>query len=336
MSIPLANYKTELQQFQELVAFDSRQRILMFHGESGVGKSELLRACQSRVPQHIRLVSVQLRGSDTTPAGILYRLGQRGGWDRLPQLTQRVASMTKRQNGTGDESWRVNMRRQLSEVVSQGSIAERRQRLADLTEAWFSDLNGFRSPLLLVMDTFEQTTTEMQKWLDQHFLPGVAQVQQMRVLMAGRTVPEPSVEWHHCCTSHQLPGVHEAEAWLPVAEAMGRQIPGLEWMAGVCAALDGNPAQILQFIETLPATASPQQPPHRVRIDRVRLREQMHETFEISDLQLLCFDLYVEYENLAGDTKQSKVINLIKHMERHGRLPELLDKCRQMRPQVTW
>lgn len=66
------------------------------------------------------------------------------------------------------------------------------------------------------------------------------------------------------------------------------------------------------------------------------LRDNLNTYFSVSELRSLCFDLGIDYENLAGDSKNVKVMELVQMMQRHGRLPELVDLVRQQRPHVSW
>ena len=260
------------------------------------------------------------------------------GWERLSSIRRQVAKLQGQPDIHADATWQADMRHHLAAVsqLSSENIEDQRQRLAGLTDAWFADLHGLQAPFLLVLDTFEQASTEVQHWVAHQLLPGVTNTPQMRVLIAGQTIPEQSIEWDHCCDSELLPGVLDAEAWLPVAEAMQRQIPSKEWLAGVCYALKGNPSKILKAIETRPQVQTTAPPPARVLVDKVKLRQKMDDLFEVKDLIVLCFDMAIEYEELSGDGKLLQIISLIKHVEKRGRMPELLNKCREMRSHVEW
>ena len=67
-----------------------------------------------------------------------------------------------------------------------------------------------------------------------------------------------------------------------------------------------------------------------------QLRQALITNFNKSELRQLAFDLDVEYEELAGSTRSDKALSLIDYLRRHGRLPDLITKCRQLRPRVTW
>ncbi len=75
----------------------------------------------------------------------------------------------------------------------------------------------------------------------------------------------------------------------------------------------------------------------------MRLTEQLHPLrkalarhFNLAELNTLCFDLGIDYEELAGATKTEKVTALLDYCERHGRLPALLTHLQAERPQIDW
>lgn len=57
--------------------------------------------------------------------------------------------------------------------------------------------------------------------------------------------------------------------------------------------------------------------------------------YSLAELQDLCFKLNVSYENLAGNTLTRKSQELIQYYERHGGFSELINRCRQERPQSS-
>src|SRR5689334_10980588 len=67
-----------------------------------------------------------------------------------------------------------------------------------------------------------------------------------------------------------------------------------------------------------------------------QLRENLVTYFEVSDLESLCFDLGVDYDGLPGDGQAARVVALIEYFARSGRIVELIDRCAQLRPNVSW
>lgn len=65
---------------------------------------------------------------------------------------------------------------------------------------------------------------------------------------------------------------------------------------------------------------------------RKPLRVLLETRFSDEELQALCFDLSVDYENLKGTTKSAKAMALIGYFERMHRLGELLRAVKDLRP----
>lgn len=66
------------------------------------------------------------------------------------------------------------------------------------------------------------------------------------------------------------------------------------------------------------------------------LRQQMITALNEEELRTLCFDLNVDFDNLPGRNKASKIRELIDLMRRNGRLPQLITQLQQIRPSLTW
>jgi hypothetical protein len=67
-----------------------------------------------------------------------------------------------------------------------------------------------------------------------------------------------------------------------------------------------------------------------------RLRQAIMAYFDETDIQILCFDLGIDYDNLPGDSKPVRIVQLIEYLARSGKIPELIDQCSQYRPNVPW
>ncbi|MCB8965356.1 MAG: tetratricopeptide repeat protein [Ardenticatenaceae bacterium] len=58
--------------------------------------------------------------------------------------------------------------------------------------------------------------------------------------------------------------------------------------------------------------------------------------FNTNELRTLCFDLNINYENLPGNTFDSKTRELVAFCYRYERLEALIIRCRELRPIVIW
>ena len=69
-----------------------------------------------------------------------------------------------------------------------------------------------------------------------------------------------------------------------------------------------------------------------------QLRQQLDDSFSREELETLCFDMGVDYEDLvgAGGPKSALTRNLIAYLIRRDRLSDLVEKCSEVRPNVKW
>lgn len=62
-----------------------------------------------------------------------------------------------------------------------------------------------------------------------------------------------------------------------------------------------------------------------------QLRHLIMTHFDSDEIESICFDLGIDYDSLAGDSKLRKVIELIEHCARAGRIVVLIDQCARLR-----
>jgi hypothetical protein len=254
----LADYTEEIELFEQLLQPEGDMRILLFHGASGMGKTALIEACLDRVPDTVRYVPIELRGSAVTMPEIFQRVGGHVGWDHLHHFSSQVAAFWGTPEVVIDKNWLIGINNRINAVLKAENPSEVAERNALLTEAWYTDLQELEHLFLLAMDTYEAATEEVKQWISGPLLARTARPGKLRVLVAGQSVPDPGIEWRRHCETRQLYGVREAKFWLPILKARGREVPTVpdrdlpNWLAGVCHALDGRPAEILKIIEALP------------------------------------------------------------------------------------
>jgi hypothetical protein len=68
----------------------------------------------------------------------------------------------------------------------------------------------------------------------------------------------------------------------------------------------------------------------------VALRNQISSNFNLSELKDLCFDLKINYENIAGETLNDKARELVAYCNRRGLLQSLVEQCTLSRPNAEW
>jgi len=68
--------------------------------------------------------------------------------------------------------------------------------------------------------------------------------------------------------------------------------------------------------------------------DLKKLRIALTDLFTISELTVLAFDLQIDYEQLKGDDKATRVISLIQFVKNVGNLPDLINAIKESPPQA--
>jgi Effector-associated domain 7/GRAM domain len=68
----------------------------------------------------------------------------------------------------------------------------------------------------------------------------------------------------------------------------------------------------------------------------IGLRKNLTNYFSESEIRTLCFDCGIDYDNLAGGTKEAKARELVIACQKSGRLDRLVRQCRALRPEVAW
>ncbi|MCA9970238.1 MAG: hypothetical protein KC425_08485, partial [Anaerolineales bacterium] len=67
-----------------------------------------------------------------------------------------------------------------------------------------------------------------------------------------------------------------------------------------------------------------------------RLHRQIHANFTLEDVRTLCFNLSVDFDDLAGEGKTAIIWSLLRHLFDHKRIPDLLAELRRKRPSIPW
>lgn len=68
----------------------------------------------------------------------------------------------------------------------------------------------------------------------------------------------------------------------------------------------------------------------------VHLRRLLTNRFDEGELEVLCYDLDVPYEDLPGEKMSVKAMRLLRKLEQTNRIDELIALGRSMRPDISW
>jgi hypothetical protein len=67
-----------------------------------------------------------------------------------------------------------------------------------------------------------------------------------------------------------------------------------------------------------------------------KIRQILDQRFDAEELRTLCFDLDVDYEDLPARGQAHKARELVAYLDRHRRVPELMEVGRLLRPDIPW
>lgn len=69
---------------------------------------------------------------------------------------------------------------------------------------------------------------------------------------------------------------------------------------------------------------------------RLKLRDNLAALFDSKELKELCFELDIDYEDLAGESRKAKILDLVAYCERHNLLIDLKAEISRLRPHASW
>jgi GTPase SAR1 family protein len=253
------NYLTQRQAFHDFLRLESPIRILLYRGQSGSGKTTLLNTCLHEKPIDILSTPFTFReGTNLNIGEVLYRIGEQIGWNFMTSFNQEVQHLYTPVSVQVHGISQIGSHNSIDMVLQSETISRRKDNQENLTHAWFMDIHRRAKMILIVFDVYENAPIEMQDWISGPFLKRLVDEPYMRVLIAGRTIPDPNnIEWGNWCQCHDLYGIRDVQHWKPIIKEMKHYIPYGEhdsdvWLEGVCHALKGNPSEIIKIIEGLP------------------------------------------------------------------------------------
>lgn len=68
----------------------------------------------------------------------------------------------------------------------------------------------------------------------------------------------------------------------------------------------------------------------------MKLHQVIAQYFQLSDLRLLCANLHLDFEEIKGENKHERIIDIIKIFQTNGRLAALQDYLQKERPHIQW
>ena len=95
-------------------------------------------------------------------------------------------------------------------------------------------------------------------------------------------------------------------------------------------------AEAFEHLQAIGSVAPADEAADLTQEQLVTLREMIGRHFNEEELRDLCFELDIDYGDLEGKGKRAKTRELVAYCGRVGRLPELIRRCRELRPDAPW
>lgn len=234
--------------FHRLMQVGGNLRILRLEGEAKMGKTHLMTHVYPHLAQQeygAHCVLLDLRTLGKTPLDLLHDVCDLGGgknafpcyytvyqsWMNLPRVQvvgfkALLSRMDVRSPDRDDETQRI-IRSLLSELVT--------------------DLGKSKKPTLLLFDAVEQANEPLQRWLTDTFLVRLSLLSHVRVVVAGRSVPEPCASYRDRCQTCKLQPVRDEDAYISYCRSRGWSLVE-QSIRDIAKMLDYKPGMFVDYV----------------------------------------------------------------------------------------
>ena len=251
----LANRTREVEFFKKMLLGNITKRILLIQAVSGMGKTSLLGEFGSICDVYAEtaiLVKIDLKSAQNGIAYIFSRLQRRLGEENFKRFNGALRDfLIAGVEVSGNQI--EGTENQIQVVLSAESEDLRNMRLNKLQESFFRDLQEIKKPIVMIFDTFNLASSTLADWIGGGFLAEVAEVKNIRVVIAGQSVPNPTIEWEDLAEKHFLNEITDIDAWHLFAQAKGFPYGKGDLQAFV-KLLNGHPKTIFDALESEAST----------------------------------------------------------------------------------
>jgi hypothetical protein len=221
---PRINHEAAIEDFRRLLDATAPHRVLRLLGNGKMGKTFLLTRIFPRLiaAQRLRYAHIDMHNPAHGPLDLLHTAC--GQLDRRRFATFDAAY----------ESWLNRPRIAVSglqvllarvSVSSRADADESARAVPLLTRKFVDDLEGLNAtPLVLLFDAVDNAAPAIQSWLMASLLVQLSALPHVRVVVAGRTLPDAAGAYAARCVSHELRPVTEAEAYIAYCQAKGLRL----------------------------------------------------------------------------------------------------------------
>ncbi len=249
MSPPTIDRTEAIEHFRELMQPDSAMRVMRLVGNSKTGKSHLLTKVFPVLAErdfNVRYAIVDLRNPMMGIPDMLHMICfALGGEPCFPAYTTAYQEWMHRPHVE------VRSLRTILSFIRIHSSDEGREHhkvIRHLTAQFTKDLSTLATEtLVLLFDTAEGADNTICSWLVDTLLVQIARLPHMRVVIAGRSVPEANGSYASVCWSYELVPVEEPEEYVSYCLKVGADLPE-QSIRDIALVLDHLPGLFVELV----------------------------------------------------------------------------------------
>jgi len=213
--------------FHQLLQPNSRFRIIRLLGDAKTGKSHLLTKVFPIVAQQqygYKYAILDLRNRAQNIIEFLHMicglLGDNSGFPDYYAYYQQWVSRP------AIEIQRIQTVFSTVKINNLTIPDEIRMVVLEMTRAFIKDICRLHhEPLLLLFDSVNEATDDLQSWLLDTLLVLLSKVEHLRIVVSGRVLPDPSGTYITLCQSHKLTPVTTPEAYIAYCQKVNVELP---------------------------------------------------------------------------------------------------------------
>jgi hypothetical protein len=249
MSYTIIDRQDVIELFHQMMKPDSPFRILRMLGEAKSGKTYLITKVfpflaheDHRAECHI----IDLRHPTQNILDILHTLAcLLGGSGSFPAYHSALREWRRRPRVLINRVFTAFSRMR---ITAPDAASEERMMIRCLTGEFVADIRNLNRPsLLLLFDAIDGANEHTRNWLMNTLLVQLARLDRIRILVAGRQVPEPSGSYATICRSYELLPVRDEQAYIAYCREVGATLPD-QSIRDIARVFDYNPGLFVEGV----------------------------------------------------------------------------------------
>jgi len=247
----IANRKSEIELFNKMVNRNMEEKILLIRSESGFGKSYLLKHFKDSLSTNIPCILMALKTANMGILSIFHYTIRCLGVEKFPSLSSALNNYRSNSGVEVSNTTMLGRDNQLRvELSYNNDELTRRLRLIELQEKFFEDLRKISKTVVLLFDSYEEAPSEVKDWLGGDFLTQVAHAEKLIVVIAGQTIPKPTIEWVYLSKQNYLEAILDTNTWYNYSKEAGLHLKEND-VEIIMLVLKGIPFDVVPALEMI-------------------------------------------------------------------------------------